>query len=315
MIHPDARILAVIVTYHPATEALRALIGELKSQADEILVVDNTPANDDAAWNTVSGLEGLDRGLRMVRLGGNRGIATALNVGIGVGVSEGFTHVLLSDQDSLPEAGMVAGMLEAERIARDSGSRVGAVGPVFRDRVTRMEYPFQVTAPRRLFYSSKFATDASPDISTLCLITSGCLIPVDTIDRVGDMLDGLFIDHVDVEWCHRAISKGYVLIGSNRGVMRHNMGDSCIRVWVFGWRALNGYGPVRLYYRFRNFVHLLRMPYIGFAWKVRASWYWAGNFYGHAFFGDAKVANLVAMLSGLADGLRGKWGKREESDA
>lgn len=310
LIRSDAGVLAIVITFHPEPGTLMALVEELSAQVDEVLVVDNTPAIEDKVWNMLSGAVARCPGLRMVRLGDNRGIATALNVGIDVALNEGFSHVLLSDQDSLPAAGMVAGLLEAEERARASGVNVGAVGPVYRDRVTGIEFPFQVQESGRLFYSSRYATDEKPDIETLCLISSGCMIRTDTLRQIGGMMEGLFIDHVDVEWCHRAVSNGYVLLGSRRAVMKHNMGDLCVHVWFFGWRALNGYGPTRLYYRFRNFVHLLRLPYITPRWKIRAGWYWAGNFYGHAFFGSNRIMNLRAMLAGLRDGVRGIWGVR-----
>lgn len=305
----SVRVLAIVVTFHPERGTLSALLEALSAQVDEVLVVDNTPPGDDDVWGLLETLVTKHSGLRMVRLGGNQGIATALNVGIDVAIAEGFSHVLLSDQDSLPAASMVSGLLEAERNARSRGLKVGAVGPVYVDVLTGIEYPFQVHERGSLFYTSRFTSEAEPDVETLSLITSGCLIGTESLRVVGGMLEELFIDHVDVEWCLRAISKGFVNIGTRRAMLQHHMGDSCLRVWFFGWRNINGYGPVRLYYRFRNFVHILRLPYIRLSWKVRSSWYWAGNLYGHVFFGEKRVASLRAIFFGIKDGMGGVWGR------
>lgn len=310
----DERVLAVVVTFYPERSTLLALLEAMCAQVDEILIVDNTPSMDDGGWSTLSTAVGRHQKLRVVRLGRNLGIAAALNIGIEVACKEGFTHILTSDQDSLPAPSMVSGLLVAEERALASGIKVAAVGPVYVDRVTRMEYPFQIQVPGRLFYSNHCVTEDEPDTEALSLITSGCLISVVALKDIGGMAEGLFIDHVDVEWCHRATSKGYGLIGTRRGVLLHNMGDHCLNVWFLGWRSLNGYGPTRLYYRYRNFVHLLRLPYISNRWKVRASWYWLGNLYGHVFFGTNKIANLRAILVGLRDGLRGVRGVRPLSE-
>lgn len=304
----NVRVLAVVVTFHPERSTLLALLEAMSAQVDEILIVDNTPWMDDSGWNALSTVAEAYPTLRMVRLGKNLGIAAALNVGIEAACREGFSHLLMSDQDSLPAPEMVRGLCLAEGRATDAGSKVAAIGPVYVDRVTRMEYPFQVQVPGRCFYSNRCVTDDEPDVETLSLITSGCLISVPALKEIGGMAEGLFIDHVDVEWCHRAVSKGYVLIGTRRGMLFHNMGDHCLSVWFLGWKSLNGYGPTRLYYRYRNFVHLLRLPYISSRWKVRASWYWLGNLYGHVFFGTQRISNLQAIVVGLWDGIRGVWG-------
>lgn len=304
------RVLAIVVTFHPEGRTLSALLVALCAQVDEVLVVDNTPPMDDGVWEMLVA-EGVERqGLRMLRLGGNLGIATALNVGIEVAHAEGFSHVLLSDQDSLPAGGMVEGLLRAEGRAVAAGRKVGGVGPVYLDQVTGIRFPFQVREPGDLFYSRRRVDDRNPDIETLSLISSGTLIRTSVLKDVGGMLESLFIDYVDVEWCHRAIAKGYVLIGTNDALMYHNRGEQCLSVWFFGWRKFNGYGATRLYYQFRNFVYLAKLRYVPLYWKVRASWYWLGNFYASALFGVERLASTKAMLVGVRDGLLGNMGAR-----
>jgi len=310
LIRSGVRVLAIVVTFHPERQTLLALLGELGGQVDEVLVVDNTPSPDDGVWTMLAGEVGRQCGLRMVRLGGNLGIATALNVGIEVALSEGFSHVLLSDQDSLPAAGMVDGLLRAEGRAITAGRRVGGVGPVYLDQVTGIRFPFQVRESGDLFYSRKHVDERNPDIETLSLISSGTLIRTAVLKDVGDMLESLFIDYVDVEWCHRAVAKGYVLIGTGDALMYHNRGEQCLSVWFFGWRKFNGYGATRLYYQFRNFVYLARLRYVPLFWKIRASWYWLGNFYASALFGGERLASTKAMLVGVKDGLCGNMGAR-----
>lgn len=302
------RVLAIVVTYYPDAARALPLIETLGNQVDEVLVVDNTPRSGEDLLVWAKPLFAKRLSLRMVRFGENLGIAKALNLGISVAISDGFTHVLLSDQDSLPSPTMVRGLLQAETNVRARGLKVAAVGPVYVDELTGVEYPFQVQKRGKLFYESRFATDGNPDVEALSLITSGSLIGVGALRAIGGMLEYLFIDHVDVEWCLRATSLGYVNVGTRRAVLHHHMGDSCLRVWCFGWRNISGYGPIRLYYRFRNFIHIIRLPYIPLSWKIRSSWYWLGSLYGEVFFGERKVRSLLGIFYGIRDGLGGVRG-------
>lgn len=141
------------------------------------------------------------------------------------------------------------------------------------------------------------------------LITSGTLIPCGVLKNVGGMRNDFFIDHVDTEWCLRAISLGYDLAVAVKARMHHRMGDTRMAVWFFGWSYLNGYKPRRLYYRFRNFVYMLRLEHVPLWWKIRGGWYWLGNLYAHVVFSKGeRLASLRAAFRGICHGLSGKLG-------
>ena len=117
------RICAVIVTYFPDSTQLQVLVEHLQGQVDQVLVVDNSDADGAKA-----ALEHC-RAVEVVSNRENRGIAVAHNQGIQWAAEHSFTHVLLMDQDSLPEAGMVAELLATEKILLARGKKVAAVGP------------------------------------------------------------------------------------------------------------------------------------------------------------------------------------------
>jgi rhamnosyltransferase len=301
-------VLAVVVTYYPNGEYLVPLLDQLRLQCSEVLLVDNSPARDDRLYAIARDTLARADNCRVVRLGSNVGIAAALNLGIDVALAEGFEYVLTSDQDSFPTKGMVAGLVAAERVMAGRDRPVGAVGPLIRDLVTGIDYPFQAPIPGRLFYGHRLPTADEPNVVSSSIITSGMLMPTSAARTIGRMMEELFIDHVDVEWCHRARARGYEIVGTGNAVLCHRMGDQGMRVWYLGWQMMSEYGPVRLYYRFRNFIHLLRLDYIPAAWKVRAAWYWLGNLYGHVVFSKGRIKNLQAVLAGIWDGLAGRLG-------
>ena len=52
------------------------------------------------------------------------------------------------------------------------------------------------------------------------------------------MKESYFIDNIDLEWCFRAKSKGYELIGTDEAVLYHAIGErsskSVSKSWHYG---------------------------------------------------------------------------------
>ncbi|EQD74078.1 rhamnosyltransferase [mine drainage metagenome] len=165
------KISAVVVTYLPDTDVLRALLDSLLAQTAGVFVVDNTPMDDRRVETPCTALP--QDALRLIRLGSNFGIGRALNVGIDAALAAEATHVLLSDQDSLPAPDMVAELLRAQEALIHAGWRVGAVGPTYTDRHTGITFPFQAEVPGKFFYGHQRPDAMHPTIEALTLITSG----------------------------------------------------------------------------------------------------------------------------------------------
>ncbi|MBK6375910.1 MAG: hypothetical protein IPF61_02815 [Xanthomonadales bacterium] len=201
-------------------------------------------------------------------------------------------------------------------VARDllaNGVRVGYVGAAYVDGITGHSFGFQVQEADRYFYSTRAADAADPWVEVITGITSGSLHPCRVFADVGMMREDWFIDYVDTEWFHRARARGYRMFGTSRAVLSHHLGDLTFRVWYGRWRNYNGYSPRRLYYRFRNFVLLMRCGHVPSRWKVRACWYWLGNAYAYLLFSPNRWQNLKFTCRGLWDGLRGRVGSMDPS--
>lgn len=300
------RVIAVVVAYLPDTQVMRALLVTLLAQTAAVIVVDNTPASDSRVESLCISI-GHDS-LQLIRLGHNRGIACALNIGIDRALATGASHILLSDQDSAPAPDMVSQLLRAETELQQGGRRVGAVGPTYTDRHTGITFPFQVEVPGRVFYQHQRADATHPTVEALTLITSGTLIPASVVREVGPMREDFFIDHVDIEWSYRTRAAGYALFGVASARMFQNLGEQALRVWYFGWRQESAYSPVRVYYRVRNFIALCRLPYIRGSWKARNGWYTLGVVYTQTIFGKQSLSSLRMSIRGLWDGVRNRMG-------
>lgn len=303
-----SKVAAIIVAHHPRKDELQPLLDRLRSQADEVIVVDNTPGADNPELAALIAATTGHAECTLIRLGENAGLARALNEGCRRALASGADFLLLSDQDSLPSENMVGELCRAYRALTDAGLQVGAVGPTYTDLHTGLTYPFQARLPGRLFYGHQSPTGEAPHVEVLTLITSGTLIPAGTFRDVEGMREDFFIDQVDIEWCHRARSRGYRLFGTGWATMSQRMGEAPLRVWCLRWRNESAYSPLRIYYRLRNFVAMLKLDYIDWRWKLRSSWYHLGLLYSHVFFGPRPLETLKMYFMGVWHGLRGKMG-------
>lgn len=301
------RVFAVVVTYLAQVEALTCLLTRLVPQVERVLVVDNSP-EDDITVPSLCGELGIPT-IELTRLGSNRGIAKALNVGIEAARSAGATHVLLSDQDSEPACDMVEGLLRAEADLRRHIARIGAIGSSFTSVNSGKLFPFHVRVKGRPLYGRRSASVEEPHVEAITLITSGTLVPMAVFDEVGLMREDFFIDCVDTEWCYRARARGFLLYGTAWATMVHRMGDATLQFWFFGWIKGNVHSPLRIYYQIRNLVRLQFNGYRGVRWRLRIIWSFTAIIYCHVFYGSARRASLRMALRGLCDGLRGRMGE------
>jgi rhamnosyltransferase len=299
-------VFAVVVTFQPELDALRSLLQGLAPQVRKVLVIDNTPAVDNRVDVLLAGFG--SNNIVLERLGENLGIAKALNVGIESAMASGATHVLLSDQDSMAAPGMVRELVECATMLVSGGVKLGCVCPQYFDRTSEQRFRFQVQRQGRFFYSSVAAEPDEDCLEIITTISSGTLIPRSALDAVGGMREDFFIDHVDTEWCHRARAQGFRNFAAPRAQLVHRLGDDVFRVWYFGWQRYSIYSPLRLYYRFRNFILMCRLPHVPARWAIRAGWYWLGNLYAHCLFAPRRRANARAIALGLWDGVRGRTG-------
>jgi GT2 family glycosyltransferase/glycosyltransferase involved in cell wall biosynthesis len=294
-----AAVVAVVVTHQPAPERLAALLAALSPQVDRVILVDNGSQPPVEPWLRAQGCPNLDPLL----LPENIGLAAAQNAGIARARELGADFVVLSDQDSVPEAGMVEALLNAVWSLRQQGQRVAAVGPRYRE-ADGVPGPF--VRLRGLRYQRLDCGDRGDIVEVDHLIASGCLIPLPVLDEVGDMTAELFIDYVDVEWGLRARRAGYRCFGVCAAGMRHERGQVSLR--ILG-RTVPLHEPLRLYYQHRNAVWLMRQNWLGRRWKFANALRLARNLCVYALLPGSRLARWKMALTGTLDGLRGNMGR------
>ncbi|GAA0238482.1 glycosyltransferase family 2 protein [Rhodanobacter caeni] len=295
-------VCGVVVSYRPEPEAIARLVDAVAPQVGAVVLVDNA---SDGEWKQALARRLSAQGGALLSQAHNLGLAAAQNIGIAWAREHGYREVLLLDQDSEPGEGMVAALRGALRELSAVGP-VAAVGPRFHDAREHRDAPFvRISFP----LNRKLWCDGStPTIACDFLISSGMLVPLAVIDRVGAMDAALFIDNVDLEWSFRARAQGYALHGVCAATMHHRLGDARGAL-PFGLGQVVVHGPVRLYYMMRNRVRLYRIAHTPRAWIAQDVPRVAVKLFLFGVLIGPRRRNLRCMLRGLLDGMRGRQGE------
>jgi rhamnosyltransferase len=301
----EGQTAAVLVTFHPDLEVLARVLEGTVGQVGRIYIVDN--GSDPALSSEFAGLPFADR-LEIVRLGRNYGVAYAQNRGLEAARARDYSFALILDQDSVPSPGMVRALAAAIAEAEHAGHRVSAAGPRYVDPRTGKESFFLALGGWRF---RKLACADQPGQAFLkadWLISSGTLVRMEAIGDVGLMNEALFIDDVDTEWCLRARSKGYAVLGACNAVMNHTLGARTVKVRLQREHDVPVHSPLRLYYMVRNHFLLMRMPHVPWRWWLPNSKRLIFMLVLFAVFIPPRAGNLAMMLRGFRDGLRNRSG-------
>lgn len=291
-------IVAVVVTYYPMLETLKELLGSLVAQVGSVVIVDNGSPCD-----LVESVSEFDLGsTEVLLLGDNKGIASAQNAGIQWARNRGAEFVILMDQDSIPASDMVAKLMATLTKYPDPA----AAGPRYLDLRQNNPPPFIRVRGLRLERCSCKAEDDV--LSVDYLISSGCLIPMSVLDKVGGMREDLFIDYVDIEWGLRAAHHGFQSYGVCSARMQHSLGDIPIN---FLGKNIPLHSPLRHFYHFRNAVSLYKTPWVPLNWKLVDGWRLCLKYVFYALFTKPRLTHWHMMTLGVWHGLTGKLGKYE----
>lgn len=304
MAAPDLEVeevCAVVVTYFPQPDELAEVLNKIGAQVGGLLVIDNgTPPE------VLDGV--LSRSLPgravVVRNSANEGLGSAYNQAARWARSQGFSYLLLMDQDSRVAPNLVKCLVDAHRRLAVEVP-LAAVGAAFVDAHTGRPAPFiRIGFP---FNRKIFGQGAEP-VECDFLISSGTLVELEIFDRVGGLDESLFIDNVDLEWCFRARARGYCLFGVPSARMEHRIGDA-VRSLPFGLGQVVVHSPARLYYMMRNRVLLYTRAETPRVWTLQDIPRLVLKLFRLSMFVPPRWRNMRAMLRGITDGACGRSGR------
>lgn len=274
------KILAVIVAYNPETNLIRKNIASFVDDVDKVLV-----------WRNSSMDEALiAEGFEKIEFCGdcsNAGIPKALNYAWRYAGDNGFTHLLTMDQDSVWEnfKGYLSSALAPNAPQGIFGPRInGTMGyeeylPADYQNTEIVTYPF--------------------------IITSGMLVSVPLLDRIGGWDESMFVDGVDMEFVFHARELGiftYRVAGCN---LVHRLGNTFKKRFLGRAYTVHNYSPARLYGLYSSHIMVMRKYPSA---KIMKPLFRKQNYRQRPIrilLGEKnKCAKIAAIIRGIRDGRR-----------
>jgi rhamnosyltransferase len=293
---------ALIILFHP-DEAQLARVVAMRPLCDRLLAIDNSPLPDARAAKVLG-----EAGITLLHHGNRDGIAGAFNRGLSALFDQEADAVALFDQDSEAPAGYFEVM--RDRCASMIGQAFLA-GPRIFDENDQRFLPELKTSGLTV---ERLAIHADAALQRCAfLISSGSVISREAYARLGRFDETLFIDHVDTEYCLRALLSNVPVYVVPSLVLLHRIGS----------RRRHKLGPLELttmnhpgfrrYYSARNAMQLalqygLRLP-VAIVPNVLTLW----QIMQIVLLEKDKLAKLNAIAWGLFDGLFGRMGPLERT--
>jgi rhamnosyltransferase len=282
-------VIAVVPTYRPDIYLIDRL-DALAVQVHAVIVVD-----DGSPLHMRQPLEAAEiEGYEIVESDANRGIGSAINIGVQLALDRGATHVLTLDQDTVLPIDYVQRCLGVFEL-QEPEVRIGVVCA---ESVN--EAP---TIPERRTASGIGLLPVA--------IQSGFLVSAECFRECGLFDDRLFIDMVDTEYCLRLRRFGFWVAAAPGTDIEHSLGE-LQPIKPFGIQRIRDdekqyyeyHGPTRWYYIVRNAVDMY-LRYI----RRRPRWVASSvRQLGTAFAltlgsGPHRTKQLIAAVVGVGHGL------------
>jgi len=271
----------VVVLYNPDETVVTNVMSYLEF-LQTLYVIDNSEIPHS---NIVDELCKFDRKVKYIAYGENKGIACALNLGATLAIKLGADWLVTMDQDSRFERDSISKMVEYCMNLQDDKVIIVAPEPIDTELVyrKRKENPF-----------------------THIVLTSGSMLNLKLYQKNGPFREDFFIDYVDTEYCLRAKRNGLTVITLKGVLMEHKLGRP---KKVFFFTPTN-HPPMRRYYITRNRIAVWREYYAVDPDYIRFDMACFVRETAKILLGeDRKLEKMQMIMKGIADSLRGKFGK------
>lgn len=230
----NINILAILVTRDPEVRLFRRVLDSIDSQLSSICVIDNESNNLSEFADYCE-----TRGVKLIRLYKNVGIAAAYNIGFRLAKQHGYSWAITLDQDSVVPDGLIAKLAHTARTYSSYTKKLGIICPNFQNRTTgKKEY---------------LATEIT-EIDQC--ISSGALTSVCAWENVNGFDEKMFIDGVDFDFCKRLKISGYSILLDPCVCMEHEIGNARLIKFLGHEIVIFNHSAFRKYYIAQNIVYL-----------------------------------------------------------
>lgn len=287
----DNRYCGVVVWYNPDIEVINN-ISTYITDLDKLYIIDNSCERN---MELVDKIIDNDK-IEYISLGGNRGLAYALNKGCNKAIDEGFDYILTMDQDSYFELNSVKLMKE---FIKKSNKHYAIIAPN-----VKSVYIDELENKKKIAYT---VLTEGKNKELIWVMTSGSMMCIKDFVEAGKFDEKLFIAHIDIDLGIALNNLGKKIIMLSDVIIYQTFGNSKPKKIL--WKVVHPSfaNPVRTYYLFRNQVYLLK--------KYGIKSYGIINVKLYKFivkiilFEDEKIEKILMAVKGIFHGVSEKMGK------
>ena len=282
----DVKVCAVITYFNP-DEGFPDRVTMILSEVQPVIIV-NDSGSLESKEKLSRWFDLLYPRILLLHHKRNKGVAAALNTGLGYAAAMGFDYAVLFDDDSIIVPGMIGTLLtDYHTHAQDTPAILG-VSFVNSWKGLKQRGVKEIKKAKYL-------------------ITAGSLIPLKVYRLLGPFREELFIDYVDIEYCLRARTRGIRILQSTKIGMVQPIGQ---RQGTFFGEIRSIHSPTRTYYLFRNSFALVREYFRDFpGFLIWVGWQQLKTLAKIMIFMRRKRLYLKAILRGLADAWACRFGR------
>ena len=296
------RVAVVVLSWNGREDTLACLASLERLRWDElsVIVVDNGSTD-----GTLEAVRGAFPAVTAIRSEENLGFAEGNNVGMRAAVEAGADYVLVLNNDTIVDEGLIDALVGEARRRPDAG----ALCPMIRyvDPHDRIWYAGARFDPRAA-HNGRHTGYGERDVGQYHVVRetgratgAAMLVPREVLERVGYFDRRLFIQVEDVDLSLRMRAAGYRILFVPSGVVWHR-----VAMASGGERA-----PVTAYYEMRNtLVVCSRHAPLTRLGRLRRELGVLGVHLLHTRLSAQPVANARAILEGWRDYRTGRLGPR-----
>lgn len=272
------KIICGIVLYNPEINRLKENIYSIKEQVDNIIFFDNGSKNFDKIKYYI---RSINKDFIIINSNKNCGIAYALNRIAQYAINNGYNWLLTLDQDTVVNKNLISIYRKYLDLPM-----LGQLSCLFTDRNAD-----KVQKSKKLAYQKvKYC------------ITSGTLIKLEALEKVGGYDEQLFIDWVDNEICCRLRTFNYETYRINFYGFLQEMGHIKENKILFKKVYTPNYNPIRYYYNARNSIYVSRKYNDENVYKILFNQFKMATMI--SFFEHKKLKKVKAIFKGIKAGFK-----------
>jgi len=271
--YKNVDVAAVMVFYKPDASAYENL-KKISIQMDLVILI----------WNSLyeENYLNLDNVIH-IKNEENLGLGKALNQGVSLALSKGYSLFCTFDQDTIIFENFREKMIfTLKKLSQKH--KIGLISPAYSNQSSHKKNPN---------LNEKFKL-----LSTA--VQSGSLYTKECIQTCGKFREDFFIESIDTEYCLRLKSYGFTIGQCTTPIMYHGAGEKGIKFFFGREVTITNHSAERLFLQYRNYAYTLKCYWLkNPKWAINSSFSMLKKYLLICIFEKNKTKKGKAITKGI----------------